>query len=125
MLYTLNLYRDFINNLFKAKGSLGLTAKQRRKLTRIELSTDEWDLLKSIINLLEPFYSATKVLSNTKYPTVGSALYIIKTLEEYLESEEENEILDGLKMKVLVKFRHYMFDDINQFNVFKVISRLF
>ncbi len=125
MLHTVNLYRDLINNLFQAKGSLGLRATQRRKLTYIELSRDEWDLLKLLINFLEPFYSATKVLSNTKYPTIGSAFYIMKTLEQYLETEENDEILSGLKMKMLMKFHHYMFDDVDQFKTLKVNERLF
>ena len=105
MLYTVSIYRDFINDLFKSKGSLGLTARQRRKLTRVELSSDQWDLLNMIISLLHPFYSATKVLSNTKYPTIGSALYLMKSLEEYLNVEDNNEFLNALKSIVLDKGR--------------------
>ncbi|CAF3899786.1 unnamed protein product [Rotaria sordida] len=122
MLHTVNLYRDFINDMFKSKGSLDLSAKQRRKLTRVELSSDEWDLLNLIISLLHPFYSATKVLSNTKYPTVGSALYLMKSLEEHLTKEDNNEILNALKQIVLNKFQQYIIDDVEQFNTLKLYS---
>ncbi|CAF1212449.1 unnamed protein product [Rotaria sordida] len=45
MLSTINIYRDIINDMFKSKGSLGLTANQRKKLTQLELSTGQWDLI--------------------------------------------------------------------------------
>ncbi|CAF5000630.1 unnamed protein product [Rotaria sp. Silwood1] len=120
MLHTINLYRNLINDLFKSKGTLGLSVKLRRKLTRVELSTDEWDILNLIISLLYPFYSATKVLSNTKYPTVGSALYLMKGLEEHLTKEDNNELLNNLKKIILNKFRQYIIDDVEQFNTLKV-----
>ncbi|CAM4794593.1 unnamed protein product [Rotaria magnacalcarata] len=120
MLTSMQIYRDIINDMFKSKGSLGLTLKQRLKLTSIELSTDQWDLLELIISILEPFYSATKVLSNRSYPTIGSALYIIRGLEEHLQKEENNPLLNSLKTLVFIKFRHYMFGDTDQFNTFKL-----
>lgn len=122
MLYTVNVYRDFINDLFKSKGSLGLTAKQRRKLTSVELSSDQWDLLNMIISLLHPFYSATKVLSNKQYPTIGSALYLMKSLEEYLNQEDSSEFLNALKQIILNKFQQYVIDDIEQFDTLKVTN---
>lgn len=114
------LYRDIINDTFKSKGILGLTTKQRQKLGSIELSTDQYDLLNTLVTLLEPFYSATKLLSNKKYPTIGTALYLIRQLEEYLEKEEDNPVLNVLKSKVLIKFRDYMYNDAEQFNTLKV-----
>ena len=71
--------------MFKCKANIDITSKQRKKLARIELTTDQWDLVKLLITLLEPFYSATKALSTTKYSTIGSALYLIRSLQEYLE----------------------------------------
>lgn len=124
MLSTVLLYRDIINDMFKSKGNLGLTAKQRYKLGNMELSTSQWDLLELIIALLEPFYSATKLLSNKKYPTVGTALYLIRQLEEHLEKEEINPMLNLLKSKVLIKFCHYMYDNVDQFDTLKVSNIL-
>ncbi|CAF1466830.1 unnamed protein product [Rotaria magnacalcarata] len=106
MLFTMNLYRDIINDLFKLKGSLGLTAKQRRKLTRIELSTDQWDLLVMVIALLEPFYSATKLRRPSS------------------KKNESNAVLNSLKSIVLTEFQKYMFDDIDQFNTLKLYGYL-
>ncbi|CAF4702806.1 unnamed protein product [Rotaria socialis] len=120
MLTSMQIYRDIISYMFKSKGSLGLTLKQRLKSTSIELSTDQWDLLELIISILEPFYSATKVLSNRSYPTIGSALYIIRGLEEYLQKEENNPLFNSLKTLVFIKFRHYMFGGMDQFNTFEV-----
>ncbi|CAF3333829.1 unnamed protein product [Rotaria socialis] len=120
MLTSMQIYRDIISYMFKSKGSLGLTLKQRLKSTSIELSTDQWDLLELIISILEPFYSATKVLSNRSYPTIGSALYIIRGLEEYLQKEENNPLFNSLKTLVFIKFRHYMFGGMDQFNTFEL-----
>ena len=124
MLSTIILYRDIINDMFKSKRNLGLTTKQRHKLEKIELSTAQWDLLELIIALLEPFYSATKLLSNKKYPTVGTALYLIRQLGEHLEKEEINPALNLLKSIVLIKFRHYMYDNVDQFDILKVSNTL-
>ena len=124
MLSTIILYRDIINDMFKSKGNLGLTTKQHHKMEKIELSTALWDLLELIIALLEPFYSATKLLSNKKYPTVGTALYLIRRLEEHLEKEEINPALNSLKSIVLIKFCHYMYDNVDQFDILKVSNIL-
>ncbi|CAF4737048.1 unnamed protein product, partial [Rotaria sp. Silwood2] len=125
MLSMIDLYRDIITDMFKCKGNIGITSKQRKKLAHLELTTDQWDLIKLLIALLEPFYSATKALSTIKYPTNGSALYLIRSLEEYLEKFEDNLTLNALKVKVLVKFQYYMFDDTDQFNALKVSKTLF
>ena len=45
MLSNIILYRNIINDMFKFKGNLGLTTKQRHKMEKIELSTAQWDLL--------------------------------------------------------------------------------
>jgi hypothetical protein len=124
MIYTFNMYRDFINDLFKSKGSLGLNRKQKCRFTRLELSVDQWDILQSIIELLHPFYSATKVLSDTKYPTVGSALYLLKDLEEYLSKADNNQTMSALKQLVLKKLQYYITDDVEQFRVLKVSHRM-
>ena len=50
--------------------------------------------------VLSSFFSATKVLSNTKYPPSGSALYLMKSLEEHLNEEGNNELLNVLKQTV-------------------------
>ncbi|CAF3256373.1 unnamed protein product, partial [Rotaria sp. Silwood2] len=120
MLSMIDLYRDIITDMFKCKGNIGITSKQRKKLAHLELTTDQWDLIKLLIALLKPFYSATKALSTTQHPTVGSALYLIRSLEEYLEKFEDNLTLNALKAKVLVKFQYYMFDDTDQFNTLKM-----
>jgi len=121
MLHTFHIYRDFINDLFQSKASLDIAPKQRRNLTRVELSSDQWDILILIINLLHPFYNATKVLSNKTYPTIGSALYLMKGLEDSLKEEENDEILYALKQMVLNKFKQYITNDVEQFDNIKVI----
>ena len=124
MLSTIHLYQDIITDMFKCKGNIGITITQRKRLARIELTSDQWDLIKLLITLLEPFYSTTKALSTTKYPTIGSALYLIRSLEEYLEKLENNSTFNALKAKVLEKFQYYMFDDADQFNTLKVDGTL-
>ncbi|CAF1359176.1 unnamed protein product [Adineta steineri] len=120
MLSTISMYRDLISDMFKNKGNIDLTNKQRKKLASIELTTDQWDLIKLLVTLLQPFYSATKVLSNNTYPTIGSALYLIRSLEENLVELESNLTLNALKAKVLEKFQYYLSKDTDQFNTLKM-----
>ena len=125
MLSTLNLHRDIITDMFKCKANIDITSKQRKKLAPIELTTDQWDLVKLLITLLEPLYSATKALSTTKYPTIGAALYLIRSLWEYLEKLENNSTLNALKANELEEFQYYIFDDTGQFSNLKVYRALF
>ena len=124
MLTTIDKYRDIINELFKSKASFNITAKQKRKLKSLELSNDQWDLIKMLIELLKPFYSATKVLSTNKYPTVGSALFIIKNVQEHLEKTENSEMVNILKMKIFEQFKYYLIDYTDQFNTLKVRNKM-
>lgn len=120
MLNTVKLYRDILSDMFKSKTTIHLTSAQRKKVTRLELTSDMWDILSSILDVLRPFYSATKVLSGTRYPTMGATLYIVRTLEQYLETQESDQLLNNLKMKILKSFRDYIFHDQDQWNALKV-----
>lgn len=122
MLNTLKVYRDILMDMFKSKTTIHLTATQRRKLNDLELTSDMWDIIDDVISLLRPFYSATKVLSTTKYPTMGSTLYIVRALEQYLESHEPNRFLNQLKFKMLKMLREYVHDDFDQWSTLKVMS---
>lgn len=75
MLNTFKVYRCILMDVFKSKTKIHLTATERRKLNAVGLTSDMWDIIDDIILLLRLFYSAAKVLSTTKYPTIGSALY--------------------------------------------------
>ena len=42
----------------------------------LSFTTNEWTKLKGVANILEPFYGATKYLSQSNYPTLGSTWFI-------------------------------------------------
>ena len=120
MLKTLELYRDILMDMFMSKTTIHLTSVQRRKLTLLELTSDMCNIINSILTVLRPFYSATKVFNGTKYATMGSTLHIVRALVQYLEVQESDKFLNNLKMKMLKVFRDYMYKEQDLWNTLKV-----
>ena len=50
------------------------------KLSLTSITTNEWIKLEGVANILEPLYGATKYLSQSNYPTLGSTLFIYGVL---------------------------------------------
>ena len=47
------------------------TRKDGRRLSKINLNEDEWDAVKQLIKVLEPFASGTQLLEGSKYATIS------------------------------------------------------
>ncbi|CAF4423736.1 unnamed protein product [Rotaria sp. Silwood2] len=105
--------------LFENKRKLPLTTKQKEKLGLLELSSDDYTILKNLIDIFEPFYQTTNLLSGYKYPTIGLCLYAIRNLKEYFEKEEENDsnILITLKRFILDALNLYFDEKDEQFSL--------
>ncbi|CAF3115252.1 unnamed protein product [Rotaria sp. Silwood2] len=105
--------------LFENKRKLPLTTKQKEKLGLLELSSDDYTILKNLIDIFEPLYQTTNLLSGYKYPTIGLCLYAIRNLKEYFEKEEENDsnILITLKRFILDALNLYFDEKDEQFSL--------
>ncbi|CAF1502782.1 unnamed protein product [Adineta steineri] len=107
-------HKPILNSLFENKGKLPLTNKQKEKLGLSELSSDDYMIFTDLLKIFEPFDDATKLLSASKYPTIGLCLYVTRFMKDFLETEGEDDsnILITLKSFVLESFNKY-FDEKN------------
>jgi hypothetical protein len=64
----------------------GLKAKQRTKLESLHLSNEEWIICDILLNILHPFFEATKMLSGRNYPTLAISFLIQKHLSCFLSN---------------------------------------
>jgi hypothetical protein len=96
---------------------LSIPSKQKEKLTTLELSSDDWMILKSLSDAFEPFFHATNLLSGSKYPTIGFCLYIIHNIKEFLETEEEDQsnVSICLNKLLLDSLNHYFNENDKQY----------
>ena len=61
--------------------------KEAEKLEKLCPTIGEWNVIKEISELLNPFEEATRLLSGVKYPTIGFTYPSICNLKEKLESD--------------------------------------
>lgn len=115
-----------ILSLFENKRKLPITSNQKDKLSSLELSSDEWNLIENLLLIFEPFFQATHLLSGSKYPTVGLCLFTIRHLKEYLETEDENQstVLPFLKGLVSASLNAYFNENDQQHLLILVSSSL-
>ncbi|CAB4489292.1 unnamed protein product [Rhizophagus irregularis] len=59
--------------------------KEGKKLEELYSTIHEWKVIKEIVELLNPFEAATRLLSGVKYPTIGFTYPCICNLRERLE----------------------------------------
>lgn len=115
-------HKPVLLNLFENKGKLPITKKQKDKLFGLELSRDDWHLLTFLLEMFEAFYEATCQLSGSKYPTIGLALFMIRSLKEFFEKEddEDHAIVVTLKKFISRSLNHYFDETDKQFELLMV-----
>ncbi|CAG8813136.1 3052_t:CDS:1, partial [Racocetra fulgida] len=59
---------------------------KNRDLSNFYLQDDDWLVVNSLIQLLEPFFIATEILSTSTYPTISDVRLTIIGLLRHLES---------------------------------------
>jgi hypothetical protein len=93
MLESIELFRPIIDNLLKNVRKMNLSRKQVAKLMKLELSNNSWEIISSLVKVLEPFQNATKLISASQYPTVGYILFFVRKIEqkflELIETEDD------------------------------------
>ncbi|RNA00447.1 hypothetical protein BpHYR1_053517 [Brachionus plicatilis] len=65
----------------------GLKKQQQTALEKLKISSNEWSLIETLINVLKPFYEATKILSRSKFPTLSCGLVVHTLLKNFLSTE--------------------------------------
>ena len=117
-------FKSLIIQLHTDKHDLSLNSKQGQKLTNLELTTDEWHMLASIDHVLTPFYNATRLMSGQQYCTIGTALFAIRKMKNFLETiVENNSFVNEMKNDLLDQLVKYIDDDADQLNLI-VVSTL-
>lgn len=125
LIQTILLYKKVISKLNSEKHDIGLINKQTKKLTSIELEKSDWGMLESIQHALQPFVQATKLISGSKYATVGVTFFAVVQIREFLENgksidSHESNILARLKLLLLAQMDRYLGKDEQQWHLIKV-----
>jgi hypothetical protein len=68
-----------------------MTRKDGQRLSKINLSNDEWIAIKQLIDVLEPFASATKLLEGSKYATISFMNDVITAIKNGVQSTQNVE----------------------------------
>ena len=73
-----------------------ITRKDGRRLSKINLSKDEWIAIKQLIKVLEPFASGTELLEGSKYATISFMYDAITEIKKgvYSTYDIESEDID-------------------------------
>ena len=61
--------------------------KESEKLEALSPTVYEWKIIKELVELLNPFEEATRLLSGSKYPSIGFTYPIMHNLKERLETD--------------------------------------
>ena len=80
-------YRPIINELTKNPSVvIGIQNAQINRLKRLVFSDKEWKIIIALIEVLGPFYHATKMLSGRNYQTQSISYVVINALKSYLNT---------------------------------------
>lgn len=79
--------------------------------TRMELTIEEWSLVKDYVDILKPFEEATKCMSTNQKKTRLMVIPIIdginSELSEHLDNDAQSVFVDRLKKNMRDKFPDY------------------
>ena len=100
-------HKPIFCELFDKKSKLSLTTQQKEKLSSLALSSYEWIILVNLVELLNPFYEAADLLSGSKYPTIGLALFTLRNIQYILEREEDDDT------NITITLKKYLLDSLN------------
>jgi len=98
-----------IERAIKMKEPLHLTIASIKELTNLTITDEEWNDLKSIMDLLKPFYDATNLVSTPKNPILSEITGYYQVLFDHLESAMDNsdELLKAAASRGFEKLKKY------------------
>jgi len=103
-------HRMLIMDLFQNKSNIKLTKQQLKNLNCLEFTSDCWFILELLIKVLRPFYTATKAISGSEYPSVGLTVFVLRRIEsDFLSVSKPTDppLLIHMKECLLNKFIYY------------------
>ncbi|CAF3752968.1 unnamed protein product [Rotaria sordida] len=107
--------KHVIIKLFTDKWSLNLRKDQVSKLAKIELTSENWDLLSALHFVLRPFFLATKMMSGKEYATIGLSYYAIHEIKSFCAKEEKcTEQSKTFKRLLVEKLNKYFYSNSEQ-----------
>ena len=86
---------------------VGLSLSNINKVGSLHLSENDWENLSILKKNLEPFYSATTMLSGRKYATLSISFGIKKVLINFYKRQCDNYNEDCLRKVILDKLTFY------------------
>ena len=113
MLRRLNKLKGIANELATKSDQInGLTAKQKDKLSQLQLINPEWNVIDDLTKLLYPFYECTKMLSGSKYCTLSNAFVAKKMLLSFIQTQDETDsiFLNSLKKQLILIALYHLED---------------
>lgn len=126
MISNISKHKALIGQLHFDKHGLPLSNQQKLKLGNLELSSDEWNLLCSIEQVLQPFHHATNLMSGQKYPTIGTALFAIRKIIAFFEFYiGNNSFINGMKDLLVEQLIKYIDEDTEQLELLVVSEKTF
>ena len=118
------ILRPIVEKLFTDKHQLSIRDDQIHFLGTLEISTTEWNHLVQLHQILQVFYHATKIMSGTKYPSIGCAYFVLAKLRLFLCNDvADNAVAKRIKKLLLAKYIQYFEDDREQLNLLKVSAK--
>ncbi|CAF1298723.1 unnamed protein product [Adineta steineri] len=109
MLARFSAAEQLVNDItYSPPSHIGLTVKQITKLRSLQNNHLQWKLIKSLADVLAPFYFATKCLSGRQYPTLSLSYWTTNFLFLHLTNEKLSSPLEnGLKKLLFDKLTFY------------------
>ncbi len=103
------IYRPILDKLIDALPSLeGLTKHQKKKLSDLQLSDNEWTTLEVLSNTLQMFARATEMLSGSTYPSLAMAYPVLHSLRFYLGNPGKSPMENTIKAALTKSFDKYI-----------------
>ncbi|CAG8687021.1 5504_t:CDS:1, partial [Ambispora gerdemannii] len=94
---------------------LNFLVASNKNLESLYLNDTEWNDIDSIIELLEPMFKATKILSSSTYPTISDIRLTFKGLlqhiENYMNNHTEKECMMAESIRKKLADYWNLFDD--------------
>ena len=124
MIDSLIIVRPIIDKLYHDRHYLDINCNQIEKLNRLEITSGGRNHLKYLHHVLQVFYYATKLLSGSAYPSMGSAYFILAKLKNFLINNSNNNMtVQNLKKLLLSKMIYYFEEDRIQLDLLKVSKK--
>ena len=100
-------FRKIIDEITAYQANMTLSSQQINKIKNLSHSEHDWMTIFSLVEVLLPFYQATKMLSGTQYQTAAYGPIILKSLLTFLSSESSSEDLEETNSDILNADRYY------------------